>query len=397
MTHALTRSIGRKRGVTAVRSEPSAGSRVGVTRMSLSEALALGPTVWDALLARSESPSPFMSWAWHRAWADSAPAADVAASSTLVLHDAGGGEGEGGGGAVTAILPVLPRLVSFHRFPVQALTWAMGDLGCPDHLDVLAAPEADVGALGSALEDLLPWQVIIFSNLAPTARVARRLCESFGGHGHVVRRQALWACPYLDLCDEWERYLATLSPTRRQTLRRKERNLQRHYTVAITDYDGDRLDEGLHHLVTLHERRWAGEAGEGAFRDSAVRRLHARFAAELAARRELWLTTLDLDGVPTAAWYGFTCGDTVYFYQSGRDPRWDRESVGLVLMGAMIRRAIERGYRRFDFLRGDDAYKRHWTETRRMTEEITIFRPGWRGRWLRALDGAATLRARLYA
>ena len=120
-------------------------------------------------------------------------------------------------------------------------------------------------------------------------------------------------------------------------------------------------------------------------------------AAELAARQQLWLATLDLDGVPAAAWYGFTDRETVYFYQSGRDPRWERESVGLVLMGAMIRRAIERGFRRFDFLRGDDAYKRHWTETRRMTEEFTIFRPGWRGRWLRALDGAATLRARLYA
>ncbi len=62
-------------------------------------------------------------------------------------------------------------------------------------------------------------------------------------------------------------------------------------------------------------------------------------------------------------------------------------------MGAMIRRAIERGYRRFDFLRGEDVYKRHWTEDQRITEEVTIFRPGWGGRWLRALDAAAELRA----
>jgi CelD/BcsL family acetyltransferase involved in cellulose biosynthesis len=361
-----------------------AGSRVGVTRVSLSEALALGPGVWDALLVRAGSPAPFMSWAWHRAWADSAPAADVEASIALVLR--------GASGAVDALLPVLLRRVSLHRVPVQALTWAMGDLGCPDHLDVLAAPGADVGALWSALEDL-PWQVIILSNLAPNAWAARRLCESIAGQGYVVRRQALWACPYLELCNDWERYLATLTPTRRQTLRRKERNLQRHHTVAITDYDGARLDEGLSCLMTLHERRWGG--GAGAFQAPDVRQLHWRFATELAARRQLWLTTLDLDGAPAAAWYGFTSGDTVYFYQSGRDPRWDRENVGQVLMGAMIRRAIERGYRRFDFLRGEDAYKRQWTETQRVTEQITIFRPGWRGRWLRALDVAADLRARL--
>ena len=360
-----------------------ATSRVGVTCVSLSDALALGPATWDGVLARAQAPSPFMSWAWHRAWADSAPAADLAASEVLMLRDAHR--------VVQALLPVRLQRISFHRAPVTALTWATGDLGCPDHLDVLAVPGVDVGALVRVLEDR-PWQLLLLGNLAPDATTAHRLCESIAGRGYAVRRHALWGCPYLELCDDWDRYLATLTPTRRQTLRRKERNLQRRHAVTITDYDGDRLSEGWRRFVTLHERRWGGA---GVFRDPRVDRLHRRFAAELATRGQLWLTTLDLDGEPAAAWYGFTYRDTVYFYQSGRDPRWDRESVGLILMGAMIRRAIERGYRRFDFLRGADAYKQHWTEAQRVTEEVAMFRPGWRGRWLRMLDAAAELRARL--
>ena len=114
----------------------------------------------------------------------------------------------------------------------------------------------------------------------------------------------------------------------------------------------------------------------------------------MAEGKRLWLTTLDVDGQPAAAWYGFAWGDTVYFYQGGRDPRWERESVGLVLMGLMIQRAIERGYVRFSFLRGDDSYKRQWTSSRRLAREAVGFRPGWGGRWLRALDAAAELRAR---
>ncbi len=316
----------------ALRSDAAAA--LGVTRTSLRDALALGVAAWDAVHAQSVAASPFGSWAWHRAWADSADPAEVDASEALMLR--------GSDGSLQAVL-------------------------------------------------------VILSNLAPDASAARRLADALARHGHAVRRQALWGCPYLELCDDWERYLGTLTPTRRQTLRRKERHLRRHYAVTITDYDGARLDEGLSCLMTLHERRWASGGEAGAFQNARVQRLHRRFAAELAARQQLWLATLDLDGAPAAAWYGFTDRDTVYFYQSGRDPRWERESVGLVLMGAMIRRAIERGYRRCDFLRGDDAYKRHWTETRRMTEEITVFRAGWRGRWLRALDGAATLRGRLYA
>jgi len=358
--------------------------------MSLSDALALGPAVWDAVLARTESPSPFMTWEWHRAWADAASASDLAASEAFVLC--------GDGGAVQAILPLMLRRLRFHRAPVTALSWAMGDVGCPDHLDLLAVPGADLEALATALVDL-PWHILTLTNLAPDATNAQRLCASIARNGYTMRPQALWGCPYLELSDDWDRYLATLTPTRRQTLRRKERHLRQHHAVTLRDYDAADLEEGLKRLVMLHERRWAGGGGGaepgGAFQDPGIRRLHGRFAAELAARRQLWLTTLDVDGEPAAAWYGFTCRDTVYFYQSGRDPRWERESVGQILMGAMIRRAIERGYRRFDFLRGDDAYKRHWTETRRITEEITIFRPGWRGRWLRALDVAADWRARL--
>jgi CelD/BcsL family acetyltransferase involved in cellulose biosynthesis len=146
--------------------------------------------------------------------------------------------------------------------------------------------------------------------------------------------------------------------------------------------------------MALHEQRWDG-AGGGAFRDPRSERLQRQFAGELAKGRRLWLTTLDLDGKPAAAWYGFASDDTVYFYQGGRDPRLERESVGLVLMGMMIQRAIRRGYRWFSFLRGEDAYKRQWTSSERQTSEAVAFRAGWGGLWLRALDTAGELRARL--
>jgi CelD/BcsL family acetyltransferase involved in cellulose biosynthesis len=117
-----------------------------------------------------------------------------------------------------------------------------------------------------------------------------------------------------------------------------------------------------------------------------MRSLHRRFAAALADRGELWLATLDLDGVPAAAWYGFSLGDTVYHYQSGRDPRWDQARVGAVMIGLIIRRAIERGYRRLDFLRGEEPYKMAWTHTARRCSDVVVFRTGWRGAALRGLD-----------
>ena len=352
----------------------------GVTRASLREALALGPDVWDGVLARTASSSPFMGWAWHRAWADTAPAAEVEASEALLLR--------GPAGNLEAVVPLLARRVTFRRVPVQALTWAIGDVGCPDHLDIMACPEADLDALLPAIE-ALPWRVLIFGNLAESSPNAERLCRALARRGHAMRREPLWGCPRLQLPASWDAYLATLSPTRRQTVRRKERNLARDHEVAITDYAAHRFDEGWSHLVRLHEQRWNGAGEGGAFRDAAALGLQRAFAQRMAQQERLWLATLDLNGTPAAAWYGFSDDDTVYFYQSGRDPRWEGESVGAVLMGRMIRRAIERGYRWFDFLRGEDAYKTQWTVTQRKTSEIVVFRSGWRGQWVRALDWAA--------
>ncbi|HXO86955.1 MAG TPA: GNAT family N-acetyltransferase [Gemmatimonadales bacterium] len=349
------------------------GSLPTVSLMSLRKGLALGPAAWDRIA------SPFMSWGWHRAWAESAPAAELEACRVLVSPH--------------AVLPLRLGRVRYRRAWVRALTWAIGDTGCPDELDVPASADTDWDSLAAAL-DALPWQVVILSNLAETAPNANRLVAALRHRGHAVRHNPLWTCPLLDLPSSWQTYLATLSANRRQILRRKERGLFRDHAARLVDYDTDRLDEGWRHLLRLHEQRWDGPGGGGAFRDPRATRLQREFAGEMAKRKQLWLTTLDLDGQPAAAWYGFTSGDTVYFYQGGRDPRWERESVGLVLMGMMIRRAIERGYRFFDFLRGDDPYKQQWTTARRTTTETVVFRSGWRSLWVRALDTAAALRRR---
>ncbi|HKC41637.1 MAG TPA: hypothetical protein VKC15_18980, partial [Gemmatimonadales bacterium] len=114
---------------------PGVSSRVGVMRMSLSDALACGPAAWDGLQARSASPSPFMTWAWHRAWADSASPDEAHTSEVLALN--------GPGGSLEALLPVRLGRVRFRRVWVPALTWAIEDIGCPDELDVPGLPGAD--------------------------------------------------------------------------------------------------------------------------------------------------------------------------------------------------------------------------------------------------------------
>lgn len=44
------------------------------------------------------------------------------------------------------------------------------------------------------------------------------------------------------------------------------------------------------------------------------------------------------------------------------------------------------GMHSFDYLKGDDAYKKHWTNRRRQRFRLTAFQKGASGRLLHALD-----------
>ena len=69
----------------------------------------------------------------------------------------------------------------------------------------------------------------------------------------------------------------------------------------------------------------------------------------------LWL--LEVDGAPRAAWYGFRFGGADSYYQAGRDPAWERQSVGFVLLVHTIRSAVEDGLAEYRFLRGAEPFK----------------------------------------
>ena len=60
---------------------------------------------------------------------------------------------------------------------------------------------------------------------------------------------------------------------------------------------------------------------------------------------------------PVASFICTEYGDCVGLYNSGFDPAHSRLAPGIVLLGHVIRDAIERRVPTFDFLRGDEPYK----------------------------------------
>jgi CelD/BcsL family acetyltransferase involved in cellulose biosynthesis len=169
----------------------------------------------------------------------------------------------------------------------------------------------------------------------------------------------------------WEEYLASRSSNFRQQVRRRERRLHERHQVAVRLADESSAAADMEVLFKLHEARWRA-GGSTAF-VGPRKAFHREFAQIALERGWLRLWVLELDGKAAAAWYGFRYGGAEWFYQSGRDPALDAESVGFVLMSHTIRAAIEDGMNEYRFLLGDEPYKSRFAS--HDPGEITVVAP----------------------
>jgi CelD/BcsL family acetyltransferase involved in cellulose biosynthesis len=91
-----------------------------------------------------------------------------------------------------------------------------------------------------------------------------------------------------------------------------------------------------------------------------LKKFHLDAAEALTQAGHLRLTVLETGGQTVGVLYGMQVGGTRFFYQCGFDPEHKALSPGTLLVATAIRHSIDEGCTRFDFLRGDEAYKRRW-------------------------------------
>jgi CelD/BcsL family acetyltransferase involved in cellulose biosynthesis len=153
----------------------------------------------------------------------------------------------------------------------------------------------------------------------------------------------------------WDEFLAARSSNFRQQVRKFERRLVRDNGLSyrLAD-DPARLDDDMTTLIRLHHARWGTDTT--AF-PPELEPFQRELAAEALRAGWLRLWFAEVDGRPVAAWYGFRLGGADWFYQQGRDPDWERASIGFVLTAHTIREAFADGVRRYRFLLGDEEYK----------------------------------------
>jgi CelD/BcsL family acetyltransferase involved in cellulose biosynthesis len=252
---------------------------------------------------------------------------------------------------VDAIVP----LFMWSRRPLRILR-LLGH-GHGDHLGpICRAGDAETAerALRLALASA-PYDIFVGDWVAGDRDWARVL------GGRVVRKTGY---PILRCSDgSWDELLAAQSQRFRQKLRYSRNRLERGRDVSYRYADSATLERDLDAAFRLHRARFQEHPCNFCGDHETF---HREFAALALDRGWLRLLLLEVDGEPVACKYGFFFQNAYFAYQSGRDPGWDRESVGFLVEVESIRRTVEDGadYR---FLGGEEDHKyRYPTEDPRL-------------------------------
>lgn len=247
----------------------------------------------------------------------------------------------------------------------NVLRWLGSGEVCTDHLSLVCKPEdreqvaAEIAeALTTSCDD---WDRLDISAVDADDYAVAALLGHLEERDCLISRQAADSCWVLDLPPSWDDYLATISKSHRKQLRQLERRVlesdrARWHSVECT---AD-LEAAWPVLVDLHQRRRRSLGEPGCFASQLFHDFHREVAGRLLERGQLRTSWLELDGTPAAAEYHVADSSTTYAYQGGVDPERLDDEPGRLSTILCLRRAIEEGHQRFDFLRGDEPYKAHW-------------------------------------
>jgi CelD/BcsL family acetyltransferase involved in cellulose biosynthesis len=373
---------------------------------------------WDRLASANPWATPFSSWSFQRAWWDAY--AGTAHDQTLVVceplqsgasstdepiaivplmhrHELEPGDAEqatqlrhGDEGELTPVPPTAKAVffgASYHA-DYATILGARADLpavasAVVDHLAVAGTDEAS----GADPDHPTPWDVVDLRRLRCGDPAAEALAAAFGAReireGWTLNLEREDVCPVVTFPEGagFEDYLGTLDKKSRHEIRRKVRRAEGAGDLRLTASRNPLAD--LDAFAELHQKKWGAKGLFPPTAGGAASRVFVKRLFELSGNDgPVRLSFLMLGDRRIAAGIHVETPDTWMYYNAGVDPEARDLSPGVVLIAGLVRRALEAGAKRFDFLRGDESYKYEWGAVDEPVQRLLVRRDE-----VRAVDG----------
>ncbi len=327
-----------------------------VARISTLEAFEGERERWEQLERQDAFATVFSSWGWLRAYL---PVTRFR-WSILALRD---------GETAVAYLPIAYGGSVFDR------ELYLGGNPIADYTGMLALRGRDEVAIAAFAETLAAegWDAFNAHDVRDPRIEA--LVRRLVARGYILESTGSTLCLTATLPATWEAFTAhgISAKTRINTVRVERRLAAGIPGFRISEPGDADLDEHIEAMVRVHHARWGGN------RSSARRRYGGLFrnayAAGLLRLFVYWDGTRPIAG---AAAFLDARHSSFGLYMIGFDEEYARFSPGKGIVGRAIRAAIEAGYARFDFLRGDEPFKASYAKETHTTHHFRLTAPGLR-------------------
>ncbi len=292
---------------------------------------------WDKLRHCLKWGSIFVLPAWLKAWWEV-----CGGESELYLRTLRQGE---------KIIGFAPLLVN------KGTASFIGSADVCDYLDFVISPGRERDFFTVLLDDLKENGIkkLDLRPLRPDSTVLSQLVIIAQNRGYEFSCCTEDISLELDLPATWNEYLAILKTKQRHEVRRKLRRLWEagnveHRCVEVGREVEDYLDIFLK-LFSLSKDEKAS------FMNPKMESFFRALAKSMAEIGLLRLGVLQLDKVPAAMTIGFDYDGSHYLYNSAYDPQFSYLSVGLLCKILCLKESIEKGKKKWNFLKGGEPYK----------------------------------------
>lgn len=323
---------------------------------------------WNRLVGAMTMPTVFCSWEWIYSWWEEFKGSG---REPFILFIRRREELKG-------VMPLFSYRSLFGKkwMAGKILSYCgSGDL-FPDQLDVICDPADAQECLGAVFGFLTHecdgWDLFELPLMTADCSLARWLqADSVGRRGLRAELAKTGVAPFIRLDGlVFDDFLAGLDGKQRYNLRARRKKLQQSGARYEACHDETCC---LSELLALHASRADRKKMESTFAGERIHRFHEAFIRRCQGSDRVWFRSLRIEGRPIAVFYGFSVAGRLLFYQTGIDPAWERFGPGMTLIYEVLQEAFSRGFKEFDFLRGNEPYKYAWTRTERGLHSGVVF------------------------
>ena len=315
---------------------------------------------WNDLLARSCADTPFLTWEWLYSWAECF-LDEKSRLFILCIHH---------GETLVGIAPLYIR---------HGRRWGLryrrvGFLGAPDagsdYLDVFAQRgyEREVALQVYAFihQSRSEWEEISLTDIPSESLFLLHFLEQSGVDGkHVAVRPAAF-CPIVSLPSSEEAFWSARSSKRRYQVARDTRMLEQKGKLVHQVVQGADVTEGMETFYPFCRQHGLASNSFCAFLQKIVSRFSGRGWLQLVFLK----VDQQIIGVCLHLCYQRTLFGLVMAINRTFDKRI---SLGNLMLGLNIQKAIAERFSVYDFLKGTEAYKFHWANGGRRALTLTAY------------------------